>query len=74
MRREEKIGIMDTYKEKEVKPGKCSFKYFLNGFLSPFFPSQQKYCPHCCKKITNEDYFETFGIFTFGCVDCREVK
>lgn len=74
MTRDEKIKIMDTYKEKKYKKGKCRWKYFLNGFLNPFYPSHQKYCPHCCGKITDEEYFEIFGIYTFGCDNCKEEK
>ena len=71
MTKEKKIELIKTYKEKKITSGKCRFKYFLNGFFSPFTPSMQKYCPNCCEKISNEEYFE-FGTFVFGCKSCRE--
>ena len=71
--RDEKIEMMDTYKEKDYKEGKCFWKYFLNGFLSPFNPSKQKYCLHCCKAISDEEYM-AFGAVAFGCESCREEK
>lgn len=61
---------MNTYKVKELKSGNCFWKYFWNGFA----PNHQKFCPHCCSKITNEEYFEIFGVFTYGCDNCKEKK
>lgn len=74
MTREEKLTRLSVYKEKNYKPGKCAWKYFLNGFLSPFRPIKQKFCPYCCAKVSNEDYYEKFGLFIFGCGKCREKR
>jgi len=74
MTREEKIYIMDTFKEKKYVPRKCFWKYFFNGVFSVFSPQKafQKHCPHCCSIITDEEYFEIFGVFTYGCDNCKE--
>lgn len=74
-KRKKYIDVISKYELKEPVAGKCVWKYFLNGFLSPFKPIHQKYCPHCCEKITDKEYFEFLGAFSVGCANCRtEVK
>jgi len=72
MTKDEKIELMNKYRKKEIKPGKCKKQYFMNGLLSLFTPHFQKYCPNCCEKISDKEYFN-FGTFTYGCKKCREL-
>jgi len=63
-----------VYRLDSYKLGKCLKKYFWNGFTSVFNPqqaSQRKFCPYCCHEVSNNEYFDRFGIFSFGCKNCR---
>jgi len=54
---------------------KCRLGYFKNGFLSMFSSNNdiinRKYCPHCCRRISSEEYYDKCT-FMIGCHFCRD--
>jgi len=42
----------------------------MNGFFSPFKLPNEKYCPHCCNEISQEEY-HNWCTFSLGCSNCR---